>query len=959
MKNTLGSYVITDIGSTTTKAILIDKCDLTIEAIAHANTTVEAPRNDVGIGVYDSIRRLEELACISLLSSDATAQNISFQNDITYLSTSSAGGGLQILVIGLTLFDSASSAKRAAYGAGGIILDVFAIDDKRKTVDQMRAMRNLRPDMILLCGGTDGGALSSVLRMAEILRIAKPKPKFSTSVKIPTIYAGNQDAARFIKRMISSDFDLHILPNLRPTLQTENLKPTQDTIQELFMENVMERAPGYKRIKDTVHSAILPTPIGVMKAMEALPNPKEENLFAFDIGGATTDVFTRINGHYQRTVSANLGMSYSALNVLAESGIEQVMALLPPTCTENEVRNYIGNKTIYPTTEPVRIIEYRIEHAIAKCALRLALEQHKQMHYNTLKLNYLDAMKTDGRDKYEAKFEYIQNEEKYFFYPSDFGILIGAGGVFAHAKNSKQCIDILISGFSPTGITKICIDRHFITPHLGLLSITDKRIAQHLLENDCLEELAIHIKPLFPAKQKSELIQVTLSIENDRDSTIRVKPQSFIYLEAKKGRNIHLKALNNCLLRGNEKELTFTTDLPIVIDTRLDNKVFNRQVEDQLGTYMFEESMSDPSFRNQSIGVVNTFTRQIDLPYKGDILVNVGDRVSPDDIVAVNQFNPPRLYVINPFSSYKGLTSELVRRSFTVQIGDKIDFDQMLTNPIPSININRPFFSPIRGRVEHIDFDSGGVIVAEEIQDYSSKPVQVNIADKMQLSPKKVPKFLKKDVGSFVYQGDLLAQRLEASGSIPMFVRSPATGEIVSYDRTTAIMTIQYRVSPQNYYAHVCGTVKAVEENKSVAIEYSGTQVEGVIGWGFPIHGRYFFKQNPDIQTPKDCTIVALDYVPSLEEVQAMGAVGAHGIICPSINEKEIVKILNHEQGVINTGNEVLSVSLILMEGFGDLQLSRNQIRTLADNSGSLCYMDPHTRIRAGVVRASICFFRE
>ena len=226
MKNTLGSYVITDIGSTTTKAILIDKCDLTIEAIAHANTTVEAPRNDVGIGVYDSIRRLEELACISLLSSDATAQNISFQNDITYLSTSSAGGGLQILVIGLTLFDSASSAKRAAYGAGGIILDVFAIDDKRKTVDQMRAMRNLRPDMILLCGGTDGGALSSVLRMAEILRIAKPKPKFSTSVKIPTIYAGNQDAARFIKRMISSDFDLHILPNLRPTLQTENLKPT-------------------------------------------------------------------------------------------------------------------------------------------------------------------------------------------------------------------------------------------------------------------------------------------------------------------------------------------------------------------------------------------------------------------------------------------------------------------------------------------------------------------------------------------------------------------------------------------------------------------------------------------------------------------------------------------------------------------------------------------------------------
>jgi len=219
MNDTVRFYLITDIGSTTTKAILIDAQNAKLLGIEHANTSVEAPVNDVKIGIFNSIKALEKSTATPLLTRSADASNLTFEQGIKYLSTSSAGGGLQILVIGLTLFDSGGSARRAAYGAGGIILDVFAVNDNRSSVQQMLAMRNLRPDIILLSGGTDGGALSSVLRLAEILRIAKPMPKFVTSEKIPAIYAGNQDAIEMIKRMISEDFELSILPNIRPTLR--------------------------------------------------------------------------------------------------------------------------------------------------------------------------------------------------------------------------------------------------------------------------------------------------------------------------------------------------------------------------------------------------------------------------------------------------------------------------------------------------------------------------------------------------------------------------------------------------------------------------------------------------------------------------------------------------------------------------------------------------------------------
>lgn len=193
--------LITDIGSTTTKALLIDGRPETPQllAVCNAPTTVEDPVNDVRYGVKAAITELERMVAVELLQK-SEGPELQFADNVAYFSTSSAGGGLQILVIGLTLFDSASSGKRSAYGAGGVILDTIAIDDKRQAREQMLAIRKLHPDLILISGGIDGGAISGVLRLAEIVRIADPKPKFHSGNKIPAIFAGNSEAAPIIKK---------------------------------------------------------------------------------------------------------------------------------------------------------------------------------------------------------------------------------------------------------------------------------------------------------------------------------------------------------------------------------------------------------------------------------------------------------------------------------------------------------------------------------------------------------------------------------------------------------------------------------------------------------------------------------------------------------------------------------------------------------------------------------------
>ena len=79
-----------------------------------------------------------------------------------YISTSSAGGGLQMMVTGVVQNMTGESAQRAALGAGAIVIDVLASNDGRLPHEKIERIRTMRPDMILMSGGTDGGAVNPI-----------------------------------------------------------------------------------------------------------------------------------------------------------------------------------------------------------------------------------------------------------------------------------------------------------------------------------------------------------------------------------------------------------------------------------------------------------------------------------------------------------------------------------------------------------------------------------------------------------------------------------------------------------------------------------------------------------------------------------------------------------------------------------------------------------------------------
>ncbi|MFB0509452.1 MAG: glutamate mutase L, partial [bacterium] len=169
-KNKITRVLATDCGSTTTKAILIEKRgeEYRLKVRGEAPTTVEAPFEDVTRGVLNSVREVEELSGINILDGEKITKPKKGDKDGVdiYISTSSAGGGLQMMVAGVVLTMTAESAARAALGAGAIVMDVIASNDGRLPHEKIERIRTLRPDMILLSGGIDGGTISHVVELA-------------------------------------------------------------------------------------------------------------------------------------------------------------------------------------------------------------------------------------------------------------------------------------------------------------------------------------------------------------------------------------------------------------------------------------------------------------------------------------------------------------------------------------------------------------------------------------------------------------------------------------------------------------------------------------------------------------------------------------------------------------------------------------------------------------------------
>jgi uncharacterized protein (TIGR01319 family) len=338
--------------------------------------------------------------------------------------------------------------------------------------------------MILIAGGVDGGTTIHISDLIELVVAANPMHRLG-EFELPIVYAGNKYVVDYAKKMLDDNFALKVVDNLRPSLEVENVAPARDAIHDLFMDHVMSHAPGYNRLKNWVDEDIMPTPWGEGRIIQILAENYDVNAMGVGLGGATTNVYSIFGGTFNRTVSANLGMSYSISNVLKESGIDNIIRWLPFDIDPDYLRDRMANKMIRPTIIPQTNKDLMIEHAVAREALRLGLLHHKSL-----------AVKLRGvRGAHLMDQAFDRTQEATLVNMMDLAYLVGTGGLLSHAPRRVQSKLTLIDGFQPEGKIKIVCDSIFMMPHLGVMSQVLPDAALEILEKDCLIRLGTCIAP--------------------------------------------------------------------------------------------------------------------------------------------------------------------------------------------------------------------------------------------------------------------------------------------------------------------------------------------------------------------------------------------------------------------------------------------------------------------------------
>jgi len=500
--------VATDCGSTTTKAILIEKRDgeYRLAGRGEAPTTVEAPFDDVTVGVLNAVGELEELTEHQFIADQRVKTPLAGEAGADlYLSTSSAGGGLQMLVTGVVKTMTAESAQRAALGAGAIVIDVISVDDGREDHERVARIRSIRPDMILMSGGTEGGTVQHLLDTAELLVAAAPRPRLGRGFKLPVIYAGNSEAREGVREVLGAEVELIAEENLRPQLDLENLGPAREAIHRLFLEHVMAQAPGYDKLLTWTSAPVMSTPRAVGEMVQLAARDEGVDVLAVDIGGATTDVFSVFGEQFNRTVSANLGMSYSVGNVLAEAGTAGIQRWLPVEIDEDDLRNRLRNKMIRPTTIPQTREDLLIEQAVAREALRLALVHHGALASGLKGVQQARTM--------ADLFTQTSGGETLVDLMS-LGLIIGSGGILSHAPRRQQAALMLIDAFQPQGVTRLAVDSIFMMPQLGVLAEELPEAAMEVFRRDCLVALGTVVAPVGRIRGREVVLEWRMGAES-------------------------------------------------------------------------------------------------------------------------------------------------------------------------------------------------------------------------------------------------------------------------------------------------------------------------------------------------------------------------------------------------------------------------------------------------------------
>jgi uncharacterized protein (TIGR01319 family) len=479
-----------DIGSINTRANLFDVVDGRYRMLAtgRASSTTGPPLFDVGEGVHVALEKLQAVTGRHLLDeSEELIMPVSNEGtgvDVV-VATTTAGPKVRTVLVGLMPGVSLQSVRRLAASTYLEVVTEIGLMDQLREEERIDRILAARPDLILIAGGTDGGASYSILQLVESIGIATSLLRKSKPTRI--VFAGNRYLGASVIERFSEQLQVILTPNIRPSLFQEDLAPARTSIAKVIAEVRADHISGFDELERWSNGFIMPAADAsgrIVRYLSELYGP-DKGVLGIDLGASQTTIAVAFNGTLRVAVNSELGMGASLRGILKHGNIAKIMRWLPVDVSEYRVLDYICNKSLHPHTLPTEMEELHIEYALARQVIHTALSFARQ------------------------DWPVGKNFQTTLLAPS-LEPIIASGGVLGRTPHPGYAALIILDAVQPTGISTLVIDPNNLTPALGVAAGRMPVLPVQVLDSGGYASLGTVVAPVGRAKFGRRILRINL-----------------------------------------------------------------------------------------------------------------------------------------------------------------------------------------------------------------------------------------------------------------------------------------------------------------------------------------------------------------------------------------------------------------------------------------------------------------
>lgn len=496
------SLLAVDVGTVTTCATLFDVVEGHYRFISsgHAPSTAAAPHKDLREGVSQAIENLQIVTGRTFLDEARrliVPTNAGMGVDI-FAATFSAGPPIRTVLVGLKEDFSLASTRRLARTIYARVVDTIGLDDKRKSEQHIDSLIRLRPDLVLVTGGTDNGAKQAVRQLIETIGLACHL--LPAENRPALLFAGNMNLADEIKTSLQPlTLSLSISPNIRPDLETENLPPAQLALAKLYTQVRRSQMSGMDELNAWAGDTLMPTAYAEGRMIRLLSRICDQGrgILGVDLGAAATTVAAAFGEELTLGVYPQSGFGESLADLLRDASLNEILKWIPLDVPPETVLEYLYQKSIYPASLPATPEDLIIEQALARQSLSVA--------FNNL-----------SRDFPQHALRAAPGLAPYF------DRILACGSAITHAPTLGQSLLILLDAIQPVGITTIILDQNNLLPALGAAASRKAILSVQILESDVFLRLATLVAPYTSVQTGLPILTGRLVYQNGSETRIVV-----------------------------------------------------------------------------------------------------------------------------------------------------------------------------------------------------------------------------------------------------------------------------------------------------------------------------------------------------------------------------------------------------------------------------------------------------